>query len=37
MIELPDTPLPKEVIDICKSTFETHLGMEGLNWKRTRP
>ena len=37
MIELPDTPIPKEVIDICKSTFETHIGMEGLTAKGFNP
>ena len=25
-----DTPLPQELFDICRKTFETHVGMEGL-------
>jgi len=37
MITLPDTPLPKEVIELCKKTFETHLGMEGITGKGFQP
>jgi Rps23 Pro-64 3,4-dihydroxylase Tpa1-like proline 4-hydroxylase len=37
MITLPDTPLPKEVIELCKKTFETHIGMEGITGKGFQP
>ena len=29
--------LPEELLDICKSTFDTHLGMEGLTGHGYQP
>ena len=33
MFQKLTTPLPQEVFDICRKTFETHVGMEGLTGK----
>jgi hypothetical protein len=37
MIEVLEEGLPQEVYDICRSTFDTHLGMEGMTGKGLQP
>ena len=37
MIEVLEEGLPQEVYDICRSTFDTHLGMEGITGKGLQP
>ena len=34
IVEVSKEPLPQELLDICRDTFETHLSMPGLTSKK---